>query len=66
MNETDATKTTLKEELDAGQAANVGGGECGSFDPYPSGGLADAYARAYEWLVDTTSEAIERLANSLK
>lgn len=66
MNEIDCARTSVHNELDAPQAADVGGGECGAMDPYSTGGTTDAYARAYDWLVDATSELIERIANSFK
>lgn len=66
MNEIDYARTSVNDELDAAQAADVGGGECGTTDPYSTGGTADAYVRAYQWLVDATSEMIERIASSFK
>lgn len=66
MNEIEDARTSVNDELDAAQAADVGGGECGTMDPYSTGGTADAYVRAYQWLVDATSEMIERIASSFK
>lgn len=66
MNEIDCAKNSVNDGLDAAQAADVGGGECGTTVPYSTGGTADAYARAYDWLVDATSEMIERIASSFK
>lgn len=66
MNEIEDARTSVNDELDAAQAADVGGGECGTMDPYSTGGIADAYVRAYDWLVDATSEMIERIANSFR
>lgn len=66
MNEIDCAGTSVNDEPDAPQAADVGGGECGTTVPYSTGGTADAYARAYDWLVDATSEMIERIASSFK
>lgn len=62
MNDPTPSNTPANEELHVAQAAEVGGG---LGDPSGSGSTA-VLADAYEWLVDATSEAIERLANSLK
>lgn len=68
MNEPSFPRTAAEGELDATQSATVadGEGECDLYDASLASGFSQAYGRVYEWVVDATSEAIERLADRLK
>ncbi|HQW37267.1 MAG TPA: hypothetical protein PLK52_02020 [Usitatibacteraceae bacterium] len=62
MSETGTANVPPKDELDATQTANVGGG----IGDLSNAGSTSVLADAYEWLVNATSEAIERIAGSSK
>lgn len=77
MNDTNVAKIPVGHELEASQAAEVGGGgdDCGGTVDVGTDGitfsstidqLGSNVIRTYEGLIEATSYAIERIANSLK
>jgi hypothetical protein len=76
MSDKDITQVRLENELDAAQLAEVSGaGDCTSTATVGSGGITisgptadigNNIVQVYEGMIEATSYAIERIANSLK
>ncbi len=75
MSESNVTKIPVGNELDPAQAVEVGGGDCGTSVTVgsdginitgPANGIGPAVIATYEGMIEATSYAIERIANSLK